>query len=194
MSDNSPGTGGGSRIPYAPKKVFSFEGLVVLMNAVGSIFIVFIMAMICVDIVSRFGFGHPISGVTELTEIIIVGVVFLQLAHATRLGKLTRSDAAYGVLMIRTPRAAHVLGVIYDLASAFLLGVIAWGTWPKFEIAWTKGYYVGNVGVFTFPEWPLWALVVIGSTVITIQFVLLAIQHVRGFIANTPDIAESGGH
>src|SRR3546814_12110575 len=100
------------------------------MNAVGSIFIVFIMAMICVDIVSRFAFAHPISGVTELTEIIIVGVVFLQLAHATRLGKLTRSDAALGILMVRRPRFAHGLSFIYDAASAFLMGdrkSVEWG-------------------------------------------------------------------
>ena len=107
---------------YRPKNYLSFEGLVVFMNAVGSLFIVVIMAMICVDIVSRFVFDHPLSGVKELTEIIIVGVVFLQLAHATRLGKLTRSDAAYGILMRSRPRAAHGLSTLYDLASSFLLG------------------------------------------------------------------------
>src|SRR3546814_10823926 len=161
------------------------------MNAVGSIFIVFIMAMICVDIVSRFAFAHPISGVTELTEIIIVGVVFLQLAHATRLGKLTRSDAAIGILMVRRPRFAHGLSFVYDAASAFLMGIIAWGTWPKLVTAWTKDYYVGNLGVFTFPEWPLWALVVVGSVILTIQFVLLALDHVRGAIANRTEDRKS---
>jgi TRAP-type C4-dicarboxylate transport system permease small subunit len=172
---------------YVPRRIVSFESLVVTMNAIGSVFIVFIMAMICVDIVSRFAFNHPISGVAELTEIIIVGVVFMQLAHATRLGKLTRSDAAYGILMVRRPRYAHLLGILYDGAGAFLLGVIAWGTWPKFTTAWDSNFYIGNVGVFTFPEWPLWALVVVGSAVISVQFVLLVIHHIRGAIANTTD-------
>lgn len=178
---------------YRPERYFSFEGLVVLMNAVGSMFIVVIMAMICVDIFSRFIFDHPISGVTELTEIIIVGVVFLQLAHATRLGKLTRSDAAYGILMRRRPRTAHGLSVVYDLSSSFLLGVIAWGTWPKFVTAWELDYYVGNVGVFTFPEWPIWLLVIIGSTIISLQFFLLAIQHIRAGLSQTPPEASTGG-
>lgn len=192
MSDTAPVPPVNEAAPYKPRRMLSFEGLVVLMNAVGSVFIVFIMAMICVDIVARFVFDHPISGVTELTEIIIVGVVFLQLAHATRLGKLTRSDAAYGILMTRTPRVGRTLGFIYDAASAFLLGVIAWGTWPKFVTAWEQNYYVGNVGVFTFPEWPLWLLVIVGSTVITIQFALLAIGHVKGFIDGTSDRTQGG--
>lgn len=179
---------------YRPEKYLSFEGLVVFMNAVGSIFIVVIMAMICVDIVSRFVFDHPLSGVKELTEIIIVGVVFLQLAHATRLGKLTRSEAAYGILMRRRPRAAHGLSTLYDLASSFLLGVIVWGTWPKFVTAWELDYYVGNVGVFTFPEWPIWLLVIIGSTIISLQFFLLAIQHIRDGLAPVRGQSVSGEH
>jgi TRAP-type C4-dicarboxylate transport system permease small subunit len=179
---------------YRPKNYLSFEGLVVFMNAVGSLFIVVIMAMICVDIVSRFVFDHPLSGVKELTEIIIVGVVFLQLAHATRLGKLTRSDAAYGILMRSRPRAAHGLSTLYDLASSFLLGIIAWGTWPKFITAWELNYYVGNVGVFTFPEWPIWLLVVVGSTIISIQFFLLAVQHIREGLSPARTQSAMGKH
>ena len=177
---------------YRPARLISFETLVVAMNAIGSVFIVFIMAMICVDIVARFVFDNPISGVSELTEIIIVGVVFLQLAHATRLGKLTRSDAAYGVLMARRPRYAHLLGIVYDAAGAFLLGVIVWGTWPKFITAWDRNFYIGNVGVFTFPEWPLWFLVIVGSAVITVQFILLVVHHIRGVITNTADAVHIG--
>lgn len=184
----------GDDVPYKPQRWLSFEGLVVVMNAVGSVFIVVIMAMICVDIVSRFVFGNPISGVTELTEIIIVGVVFLQLAHATRLGKLTRSDAAYGLLARRSPRAGHLLGMVYDLASAFLLGVIAWGTVPKLQAAVEFDYYVGNVGVFVFPEWPIWALVIVGSTIITIQFLLLAIRHAKNVITGQREDIQTGGH
>jgi TRAP-type C4-dicarboxylate transport system permease small subunit len=159
---------------YRPKNYLSFEGLVVFMNAVGSLFIVVIMAMICVDIVSRFVFDHPLSGVKELTEIIIVGVVFLQLAHATRLGKLTRSDAAYGILMRSRPRAAHGLS--------------------KFITAWELNYYVGNVGVFTFPEWPIWLLVVVGSTIISIQFFLLAVQHIREGLSPARTQSAMGKH
>lgn len=193
LSMTAPEIGDGAG-NYRPKSYLSFEGLVVFMNAVGSIFIVVIMAMICVDIFSRFIFDHPLSGVKELTEIIIVGVVFLQLAHATRLGKLTRSDAAYGILMRRRPRAAHGLSVVYDLASSFLLGVIAWGTWPKFITAWELDYYVGNVGVFTFPEWPIWLLVVIGSTIISLQFFLLAVQHIRDGLSPTQTESSTENH
>ncbi|HLJ21301.1 MAG TPA: TRAP transporter small permease subunit, partial [Stellaceae bacterium] len=143
---------------YSPKKLLSFEGLVVLMNALGSVMIVLIMAMICTDIASRYLLDRPIRGVTELTEFFIVGIVFMQLAHAIRLGKLTRSDGAYGLLLWKLPWLGHSLGAIYDLAGATLLSIIAYGAWPKLLTAWERHFFFGNVGVFTFPEWPIWAL------------------------------------
>lgn len=172
---------------YWPAKILSFEGLVAMLSALGATMIVLIMAMICTDVVSRYVFDHPIRGVAELTELFIVGIVFLQLPHAVRLGKLTRSDGAYGFLLGRIPWLGHTLGALYDLAGAALLSIIALGGLPKLASAWENGFYYGVVDVFTFPEWPVWVLLLIGSVVTAIQFVLFAIHHIRCAIANRPE-------
>ena len=181
------------RTLYWPKKVASFDGLVVLMNATGSVMILLIMAMICTDIIFRYFFNSPIRGVTELTEFFIVGIVFLQLAHAVRLGKLTRSDGAYSFLLAKVPWLGHSLGVIFDVAGAALLSVMAWGSWPKLVLAWKSNFFFGSVGVFTFPEWPIWLLLFIGSLVTAIQMLLFAIHHFRCALANEPEGLSSPG-
>ena len=171
---------------YWPKKIFSFEGYVVLLNAAGSMMIFAIMAMICTDITARYVFNHPIRGVTELTEVFIIGIVFFQLPHAIRLGKLTRSDGAYNLLLTRVPWLGNSLGALYDIAGAVLLFIIAFGAWPKLVRAWGSNFYFGNVGIFTVPEWPVWVMLIIGSATAAIQFVLFAIYHARSAVANSP--------
>jgi TRAP-type mannitol/chloroaromatic compound transport system permease small subunit len=183
MASEGP-TPAADRAIYWPTKIISFEGLVVLMNAAGSVMIMLIMAMICTDIVFRYFFNHPIHGVTELTEFFIVGIVFLQLAHAVQLGKLTRSDGAYGLLLAKVPWLGHLFGVIFDLSGALLLSIIAWGSWPKLVLAWKSNFFFGSVGVFTFPEWPIWLLLLLGSLVTAIQMLVFAVHHFRCALAN----------
>ena len=58
-----------------------FDWIVVIANAAASGWIFVMMALITTDIVMRFVFGAPISGVTEIIEISIVIIVYLQLTH-----------------------------------------------------------------------------------------------------------------
>ncbi|MBM3559001.1 MAG: TRAP transporter small permease [Alphaproteobacteria bacterium] len=162
---------------FLPKGWLSFEALTVIMNTIGTALIFGMMAMISTDILFRYLLNSPFDGVTELTEVGIVAVVFLQGAHSLRSGRFIRSDAFYTTLLNKVPKVGHFLGTCFDLGGCFMLAFIALGSYPKMITAWNQGYYVGNVGVFTFPEWPSWALIVIGSAVLSLQFLLLAANH-----------------
>ncbi|MGE0255111.1 MAG: TRAP transporter small permease subunit [Alphaproteobacteria bacterium] len=164
---------------FLPKRWLSFEALTVIMNTIGTALIFAMMAMITTDIFFRYVFNSPFDGVTELTEVGIVAVVFLQAAHALRSGRMIRSDAFYSTLLTKVPKLGYSLGVCFEIAGAFMLAFIAWGSYPKMITSWKEGYYVGNVGVFTFPEWPSWGLIVIGSVVLSLQFLLLAVGHLK---------------
>ena len=86
--------------------------LVAGLNALGSVWIIGLMLLICADIVMRSFFSSPIAGVAEMVAFSIVGIVFLQLAHTLRTGSLTRSDLLLGYLARRVPglhRAALAL-------------------------------------------------------------------------------------
>lgn len=163
-----------------------FDWIVVIANAAASAWIFVLMALITTDIVLRFIFGAPISGVTEIVEISIVIILYLQLTHTLKVGRMTRSDALYSTILRKYPPVGHIMGILFSLAGIGLMIAIAWGGWPKYERALDAGHFVGNVGVFTFPEWPQLLILVIGSVMLAIQFALLALDNLRGLFGKPP--------
>ena len=71
--------------PHRSGNPGAFDRLIVGMNALGSVWILLLVLMVFADALGRSFFSHPIAGVTELIQISIVGIVFLQLADAIRL-------------------------------------------------------------------------------------------------------------
>jgi TRAP-type C4-dicarboxylate transport system permease small subunit len=60
------------------------------------------------------------------------------------------------------------------------------GGWPKWIQAYEGNFFVGNTGVFTFPEWPQRFILVIGCAMLAIQFALLALDNIRGLFGKLP--------
>ena len=163
-----------------------FDWIVVIANAAASGWIFVMMALITADIVLRFVFGAPISGVTEIVEISIVIIVYLQLTHTLKVGRMTRSDALYSSILRRYPPVGHIMGVLFSLAGIGLMIAIIKGGWPKWIQAYEGGHFIGNTGVFTFPEWPQRLILVIGCAMLAIQFALLALDNIRGLFGKPP--------
>ena len=163
-----------------------FDWIVVIANAAASGWIFVLMALITTDIVLRFVFGAPISGVTEIVEISIVIVTYLQLTHTLKVGRVTRSDALYSRILRRFPAVGNVMGIIFALAGIGLMIAIIWGGWPKWIQAYEGGHFVGNTGVFTFPEWPQRFVLVFGCGLMAVQFFLLGLDNVRALFGKPP--------
>ena len=152
---------------------WTFGGLVEGLNAIGTLCIFAVMILINTDIFGRFALASPVPGVKELVELSIVGIVFLQLPHTLRVGRITRSDAAFNKLAARFPRTASGLSALYNLTGALLSALIVYGSWPRFVSAWTDNHYIGNQGIFVAPVWPVRLIIVIGCVCLAIQFALL---------------------
>ena len=156
-----------------------FSKWVTLLNSAGGALIFALIVMINVDVFSRFLFNHPIDGVTELVELSIGAIVFLQLGDAVRNGRLTRSDGLYQRLCEKHPKLGHIFGIVFELAGiAFFLTIIA-GSVPRFIEAWERNYFAGNQGIFTVPVWPGRLVLVIGAATVVLIFVGLIGQHIR---------------
>lgn len=155
----------------------SFSAFVAGMNSVGTVLIFGLVVLINLDVFSRFLFNAPIDGVTELVELSIVAIVFLQLADAVRAGRLTRSDGFYAKLQVRVPRFAHVLGALFDLAGAVFFVTIIMGSVPRLVDAWQRNYFSGNKGIFVVPVWPVRLILVIGALTVVFVFLGLAWKH-----------------
>lgn len=152
---------------------WKFGGFIEGLNAIGTICIFAVMVLINTDIFGRFLFSSPVPGVKELVELSIVAIVFLQLPHTLRVGRITRSDAAFTKLLARAPRVGHALGALYNLTGALLCAFITYGSVPRFTQAWSGNHYVGNQGIFVAPVWPVRLIIIVGCICLTIQFLIL---------------------
>ncbi len=163
-----------------------FDWIVLVSNAVASGWIFILMLLVTLDITLRFIFNAPLTGVTEIVEISIVTILYLQLAHTLKVGRVTRSDALYGRILETWPVFGNFLGVLFHGAGVALMVAIIIPGWSNWLKAYDRGYFVGNTGVFTFPEWPQQLVLVIGCTMLGIQFVLSIIDNIRGMFGLPP--------
>ena len=148
----------------------AFGRLIVGMNALGSLWILALVLLVSSDAIGRSFFAHPIAGVTELIQISIVGIVFLQLADAVRNGKLTRADTFLGFMGARFPRGAHAVEAAFFLLGAAYMALALWGTVPLLVEAIERKSYLGNEGVFTVIVWPVKAITALGLAVCLVEF------------------------
>lgn len=162
----------------------AFRALVVGLNGIGTVWIFGLMIMVNVDVAARFLFNAPIQGVTEIVELSIVGIVFLQVSDAVRRGRLTRSDGLYRRFSARHPRLGHAAGIVFDLLGAAFFVALLLGGVPRLIEAWQRGYFAGNEGLFVVPIWPIRLILVIGSTVVALQFLVLAWRELESLRAS----------
>lgn len=156
----------------APPGAGLVDRLTRLFNAIGSAAIFALMCLICADVAGRYFFNSPIFGVTEIVEISIVAIVFAQLADTTARGKITRADGLLLSLQDRRPGLARAIDIAAALFGIALMAVLAYGVIPAAINDYRNGYFIGTVGIFTFPAWPTRAVIAIGVILTAIQLAL----------------------
>jgi len=163
-----------------------FDKLVQFLNGIGTLWILGILILINADVFGRNVLHSPINGVIEMIEISMIAIVFLQLADATRVGRLTRSDGFFGLIQQKWPKLGFAMGSVFDLLGALMMFFILYGTWPSLIEAWTLDDYVGNEGVFTAPKWPMIFILILGSFITLLLFLKLAAAQIRAFKGGAP--------
>jgi TRAP-type mannitol/chloroaromatic compound transport system permease small subunit len=166
---------------FASSSVFVrlLDASVVGLNAIGSLWVLILVVLICADSFGRSLFNHPIDGVNELVAVSMAVIVFCQLPDTVRLGKLTRSDTFLPHLQESRALAARLTVVGFDVLGMAVMIAIVVGTWPLLTESISRGYYMGEQGVFTLPDWPLRAMVVLGGVACVLCFAVRALAHWR---------------
>lgn len=149
-------------------------------NVCGSLLILGLMLLIGVDVLGRNLAGAPLSGVPELVSLSIVAIVFLQAPQALKAGRMTRSDALLNWVGARRPGIARLLETVYDLLGMAVVAVIVHATWPIFTRAWARNEFVGAVGDFTAPTWPVKAMILLGGSLLVLQFAARILRRFLG--------------
>lgn len=146
------------------------DGVTQALNVAGSTLILLLMVLVVADVAGRNLAGNPISGVPELVTLSIVAIVFLQVPAALRQGRMPQSDSFIRWLTAGGPVLGKALATVFDLIAMVLIWVIVYTTWPIFTRAWTRDEFIGAVGDFTAPIWPVKLILVCGGTVLISQF------------------------
>jgi TRAP-type mannitol/chloroaromatic compound transport system permease small subunit len=150
------------------RKWTSFGHLIELMNGLGTGWIFVLLILVNTDIVGRTVFNKPVRGVAEIVGMTIVACVFLQLAHAIREDRLTRSEIILERLG-KHQKFRRGLEAVYNLLGFFILTVLFVYSIPLFTTAWAIGEFVGAEGDFMAPVWPVKLITVIGSFFAALQ-------------------------
>jgi hypothetical protein len=153
--------------------------VVVALNAIGSLWVLLLVLVISADAFGRSFLSAPIAGVVEFVAVSLAVIVFCQLADTIRLGKLTRSDS----FIAQMTQGGSFLGRLsvggFEILGAVVMIIIIVGTVPLLARSYERGYYIGTRGVFTFPEWPLKALIVFGACAALLCFLRRAFELLR---------------
>lgn len=157
-----------------------------LLNASGTILIGFIMVVVNADVIGRFLFDRPITGVTEMVIMSIAAIVFLQFSDTLRHGRMIQADTLLRVLQPRWPAACHALQSFFHVVGAATFGVILYATIPFLQRALDSGDAYGNPAVFAVPKWPVRVIMIVGCAAMLVQFLLLAWAHARAALRRQP--------
>ena len=152
----------------------SFETLVSGLNSIGTLWIFALMIVISLDVIGRTAFNSPLPGVLELVRLSIVGIVFIQLGHTLRAGRMTRADNLLQLLQRRWPRAGYGLQALFGLAGTALFAVLFYASYPFLLRSWASGEYAGIEGYITYPVWPVRLIILVGSVCAGLQYLLFA--------------------
>lgn len=161
------------------------------LNVIGTLLILGLVILVNADVIGRELFLSPISGVPEIVSMSIVAIVFLQVSQAFRMGRFTRTDAFLDAVSRRSPRVRSAIELLYVVAALALIWFVFSASYPLFEKAWERGTYVGTVGDFTAPEWPVKLVILIGSVALMIQMAIAGILALIGVIH--PEDVSGGG-
>lgn len=146
------------------------------MNSVGTAWLFCLTFVICADVAGRYLFDAPIQGAAEIVGFSVVAALFLAFPNTLHVGRFTRVDVLIQRLESRHAGAASLVLTLYHLVGAAVFGLIAWGTWPRFAAAWASDEITGTPGVFTFPVWPFFGVIVFGAAATSLEFLIQAAQ------------------
>ncbi len=135
--------------------------------------------LVVADVVGRAVFNSPVKGTPEIVSISIVIICYLQAAYAIRSGGMLRVDAFVSVL---PGRARDALGIIGALLGAAFFGLILWGSFEPAAYAWTSNEFEGE-GALRVPVWPARFIIILGSALAVLNYLLLAFQALQSLLA-----------
>ena len=98
------------------------------LGAAAALLLFALMALTAADVVSRYVFNWPLRGAFEITELLLLSLIFAGLPLASRAGEHVTLDFIDRAL---TPKGSRLLRRLLDLVCGVILLGLAWRVWVK---------------------------------------------------------------
>ena len=134
---------------------------------------------ICADVIAR-NLNLYVQGTNEIVRDSIVMMVFLQIAYCVRIGGMLRADFLMGFMSAGVIRVLNVIG--YVLAILFFAAII-YGSWGPAIESIRIGEFQGD-GAVRVPTWPSRFAILLGSSLVILNYVLMIIDEIKGTAAH----------
>jgi len=130
---------------------------------------------ILADIVFR-AFNMPLQGIKELVANSVVMIVFLQVGYAVRSRSMLNADFLIHLFGPKTQKVLTVGGFL--LGAIFFLILLHGGIDPALR-SFANGEFDGE-GALRVPVWPARFMILVGSALAVINYLLLAVIEAFG--------------
>ena len=132
--------------------------------------------LVVADVLGRVIFNSPVKGTVEIVSLSIVIICYLQAGFAIRSGGMLNVDMFVGKA---SPRVQSVFAAVAALAGLVFFAVICWGSIDGAAHAWSSNEFEGE-GALRVPVWPARFIVVLGTALAALSYLLLLVQHCYG--------------
>lgn len=128
------------------------------------------MLLTVADVSLRYFFNAPITGTTEITQLMMVVVVFLALAWCASNGAHVRVDLLVGTFR---PRTRAIFDSITLMGALFIYVIITWRSWIE------SGHTDTTTSLVGIPLKPFHYILTIGFGLLVLVIVTLIIDNVK---------------
>ena len=163
------------------------DTLTLALNVIGTVLVFLLVILINADVIGRTVFLTPISGVPEIVSMSIVAIVFLQIAQTVRMGRLTRTEALLNGLARYAPRLRAAFEFVFAAIALFVIWALYTASFGLFVKSWDRQTFVGTVGDFIAPIWPVKLVILIGCIALSVQFLLVAVTALMALFGAHPE-------
>lgn len=165
----------------------SVEKTIMGLGVFGGILTFFIMIMVLADVIGRALFNAPVAGSTEVSVLLMIGLIFMGMPAAQQQGYHFRIDFLTSALRGAPLRVLKLFNFAVCIALTGLLTYLS-GRLALRSIASGEVSY----GTVAFPIWPSRALISLGLGFLTVQFAIHLVQALRGIEPVASD--KTGAH
>jgi TRAP-type C4-dicarboxylate transport system permease small subunit len=147
-------------------------------SMISGIFIFALMIFVTTDVTSRFIANSPLRATLEISQNLMIFIVFLALPHTQAVRMHLRLDFFFRRL---SPLSQAGLEIVCCLIGFLVFGIICWQGCDKAWEAWSTSEYME--GISRIPYFPARFGLALGSFLLWFQYSLDLFERIRNFMS-----------